>query len=134
DREITASLERINDARKASGVTQDDGDRDHKAAPSPASIDTSVRADQLVALNERLLAWPAEFTPHPRLAKQLERRREAVGASGGIDWGHAESLAFASLLAEGVGVRLTGQDAERGTFSHRHAVLHDVKSGARYVP
>ena len=60
---------------------------------------------------------------HPRLAKQLERRREAMGDAGGIDWGHAEALAFASLLVEGVDVRLTGQDAERGTFSHRHAVL-----------
>ena len=53
-----------------------------------------------------------------------------MGEAGGIDWGHAEALAFASLLADGIGVRLTGQDAERGTFSHRHAVLHDAKTGA----
>ena len=57
-----------------------------------------------------------------------------MGDAGGIDWGHAEALAFASLLAEGTSVRLTGQDAERGTFSHRHAVLHDVENGRTYAP
>jgi 2-oxoglutarate dehydrogenase E1 component len=105
--------------------------------PTPTSmpaVDTSVRAELLVSLNERLLTWPAEFTPHPRLAKQLERRREALGEAGGIDWGHAEALAFASLVSEGVDVRLSGQDAERGTFTHRHAVLNDVNTGAKYTP
>jgi 2-oxoglutarate dehydrogenase E1 component len=95
---------------------------------------TAVRAEVLVALNERLLTWPEHFKVHPRLAKQLERRRDAVGEGGGIDWGHAEALAFASLLADGVDVRLTGQDSERGTFSHRHAVLHDVETGQSWVP
>jgi 2-oxoglutarate dehydrogenase E1 component len=80
------------------------------------------------------LHWPAGFQPHPRLAKQLERRREAIGPQGGIDWGHAETLAFASLLADGTSIRLSGQDAERGTFSHRHTVLHDVNSGSTYTP
>ncbi|MCC6316678.1 MAG: 2-oxoglutarate dehydrogenase E1 component [Gemmatimonadaceae bacterium] len=106
-----------------------------KGTPSSMpAIETAVRAESLVALNEQLLAWPASHTPHPRLAKQLERRREAMGEAGGIDWGHAEALAFASLLTEGVNVRLTGQDAERGTFSHRHAVLNDVNTGAKYTP
>jgi 2-oxoglutarate dehydrogenase E1 component len=104
------------------------------AAPPPGTIETAVRAEQLVMLNEQLLSWPSEFHPHPRLAKQLERRREALGDAGGIDWGHAEALAFASLLAEGTSVRLSGQDAERGTFSHRHAVLHDIESGRQYAP
>ncbi|MGQ0639833.1 MAG: 2-oxoglutarate dehydrogenase E1 component [Gemmatimonadaceae bacterium] len=98
------------------------------------TVDTAVRAEQLVALNERLLAWPASFNVHPRLAKQLERRREALGEGGGIDWGHAEALAFASILADGTHVRFTGQDSERGTFSHRHAVLHDTENGATYIP
>lgn len=66
--------------------------------------------------------------------KTLRRRREAVGEAGGIDWGHAEALAFGSLLVEGVSVRLTGQDVERGTFSHRQAVLHDAETGDQYVP
>ncbi|MEP7380394.1 MAG: 2-oxoglutarate dehydrogenase E1 component [Gemmatimonadota bacterium] len=105
--------------------------------PTPSAMPavvTAVRAESLIALNERLLTWPAEFTPHPRLAKQLERRREALGEGGGIDWGHAEALAFASLVAEGIDVRLSGQDAERGTFTHRHAVLNDVTNGAKYTP
>ena len=70
---------------------------------------------------------------NPKLAKQLERRREAM-REGGIDWGQAESLAFASLLGEGIPIRLSGQDTERGTFSHRHAVLHDPVSGETYTP
>jgi len=71
---------------------------------------------------------------HPKLARQLERRRETLGPDGGIDWGQAEALAFASLIAEGVPVRVTGQDSERGTFSHRHLVLHDVETGERHAP
>jgi 2-oxoglutarate dehydrogenase E1 component len=70
---------------------------------------------------------------HPKLAKQLERRLQAI-EEGGIDWGQAEALAFASLLVEGLPIRLTGQDTERGTFSHRHLVLHDYENGLRYAP
>src|SRR5262249_47008196 len=69
-----------------------------------------------------------------KLQKLLERRRPALGEHGEIDWGHAEALAWASLLMEGVSVRISGQDAERGTFSHRQAVLHDSTSGATYTP
>ena len=79
------------------------------------ALETAVGAERLAELNEALLAWPADFEPNPRLAKQLERRREALGPEGGIDWGHAETLAFASILAEGIPVRLTGQDVERST-------------------
>jgi 2-oxoglutarate dehydrogenase E1 component len=64
----------------------------------------------------------------------LERRRDALGDAGGVDWGHAEALAFGSLLREGISVRMSGQDCERGTFSHRHAVLSDVQTGAKYTP
>src|SRR6185436_13174697 len=64
---------------------------------------------------------------------QLERRRDTV-RDGGIDWGQAEALAFASLLTEGVPLRLTGQDTERGTFSHRHLVLHDAATGEMICP
>lgn len=95
---------------------------------------TAVSADVLEALNEQLLAVPEGFTVHPKLKRQLERRRTAMGSDGGIDWGHAEALAFASLLTEGTPIRLTGQDTERGTFSHRHLVLHDAASGERVCP
>ncbi|HEU4698374.1 MAG TPA: multifunctional oxoglutarate decarboxylase/oxoglutarate dehydrogenase thiamine pyrophosphate-binding subunit/dihydrolipoyllysine-residue succinyltransferase subunit [Gemmatimonadales bacterium] len=99
-----------------------------------AAIDTRVPADALARLNERLLAWPEGFTVNPKLKRQLERRRTAAGPEGGIDWGHAEALAFASLLVEGTPLRLTGQDVERGTFSHRHALLHDVDTNAEFAP
>jgi 2-oxoglutarate dehydrogenase E1 component len=102
--------------------------------PRQRAVETAVPGERLVAINDALLQWPADFTPHPRLAKQLERRRDAMGPEGGIDWGHAEALAYGSLVSEGISVRLTGQDAERGTFSHRHAVLNDVETGRKYAP
>jgi 2-oxoglutarate dehydrogenase E1 component len=94
---------------------------------------TAVPADRLRALDRELLALPEEFTVNPKLARQLERRTAALG-EGGIDWGHAESLAIASLLVEGIPVRFTGQDTERGTFSHRHLVFHDARTDERYAP
>jgi 2-oxoglutarate dehydrogenase E1 component len=84
-------------------------------------------------LNNELLTVPNDFRVHPKLMKQLLRRGEAI-ESGQIDWGQAEALAFASLLGEGIPIRLTGQDTERGTFSHRHLVLHDAENGAVHVP
>jgi 2-oxoglutarate dehydrogenase E1 component len=94
---------------------------------------TAVAADRLRALNEELLQVPEHFTIHPKLKSQLERRLQTI-EEGGIDWGQAEALAFGSLLVEGIPIRLTGQDTERGTFSHRHAVLHDVHTGETYTP
>jgi 2-oxoglutarate dehydrogenase E1 component len=102
-------------------------------SPSP-EVKTAVSADRLRGLNDDLLRMPDGFTVHPKLLKQLERRREALGADGGIDWAQAEGLAYASLLSEGTPIRLTGQDAERGTFSQRHLVLHDFKTGQRISP
>lgn len=95
---------------------------------------TAVPAETLIALNDQLLTYPEGFTVHPKLVRQLERRRTTMGPEGGIDWGHAEALAFASLVTEGVPIRLTGQDSERGTFSHRHLVLHDAVNGATTCP
>lgn len=100
----------------------------------PASVATAVAAQTLQSLNESLLRWPDGFKPNSRVARTLLRRRDAMGDAGGIDWGQAESLALASLLLEGTSVRLTGQDVERGTFSHRQDVLHDSESGETYVP
>jgi 2-oxoglutarate dehydrogenase E1 component len=98
------------------------------------TVATAVPSEQLLALNDQLLEVPAGFTPNPKLMKQLERRRTAIRQPGGIDWGHAEGLALASLLTEGVSIRLTGQDSERGTFSHRHLVLHDSETGETVTP
>ena len=102
-------------------------------ASSTAEVVTAVGADRLRELNDELLAVPEGFTVNQKLAKQLERRRDALD-QGGIDWGQAEELAFASLLVEGIPVRLTGQDTERGTFSHRHLVVHDAQNGQAYAP
>ncbi|MBO0792072.1 MAG: 2-oxoglutarate dehydrogenase E1 component, partial [Ktedonobacteraceae bacterium] len=94
-----------------------------------------VPAEQLKAYNEELLSWPKNFSPNPKLARILQRRKSALEQpERGIDWGHAEALAFASILADGVPIRLTGQDAERGTFNHRHAVLHSQDHGEVYIP
>ena len=101
---------------------------------APGEADTAVSASELESLNEALLKWPADFKPNSRVARTLVRRRDAMGDAGGIDWGHAESLALGSLLIDGTSVRLTGQDVERGTFSHRQDVLHDADSGKTYVP
>ncbi len=102
--------------------------------PSAAEPETGVPAGSLAQLNEQLLAVPDGFTVHPKLKKQLERRRESLHVAGGIEWAHAEALALASLLTEGTPIRLTGQDTERGTFSQRHLVLHDAVTGARWAP
>jgi multifunctional 2-oxoglutarate metabolism enzyme len=142
-------------------------------SPSP-EVSTAVPADRLRELGEELLKVPAGFTVHPKLVKQLDRRREALLATpdvaqsnggaattnGGaptngtpaaeqgatpaagtpsppapaLDWAHGEALAFASLLTEGTPIRLTGQDTERGTFSQRHLVLHDAKTGQTVCP
>jgi 2-oxoglutarate dehydrogenase E1 component len=123
----------IKAANEAGAVEQSTGEYQLDRSPSP-EVQTAVSAERLLSLNEELLRAPDGFTVHPKLLKQLERRREAVGPDGGIDWAHAESLAFASLLTEGVPVRLTGQDVERGTFSQRHLVLHDAKTGQSISP
>ncbi len=93
-----------------------------------------VSAEQVTQWTEELLKRPEGFTPNAKLERLLQRYRTAIGAEGGIDWGQAEALAFASILAQGIPIRLTGQDTERGTFSHRHAVLHDEQTGQRYIP
>src|SRR5437588_174748 len=98
-----------------------------------AEIVTAVAAELLRELDRERVSVPEGFTIHPKLKKQLDRREQAV-EQGGIDWGQGESLAFASLLTEGIPIRLTGQDTERGTFSHRHDVLHDPNTGETYTP
>ena len=116
-------------------VEQATGEYQLDRSPSP-EVDTSVPAERLRALGLELLHTPEGFSVHPKLSKQLERRRDALaeGADPHIDWAHAEALAFASLLCEGTPVRLTGQDTERGTFSQRHMVLHDSKTGRAFCP
>jgi 2-oxoglutarate dehydrogenase E1 component len=122
---LKARISSSHEAEHATGEYQ----LDRTASPE---VKTAVSADRLQVLNEELLAVPDGFTIHPKLAKQFEQRREALSDAGGIVWAHAESLAFASLLTEGIPIRLTGQDTERGTFSQRHLVLHDPKTGQEH--
>jgi multifunctional 2-oxoglutarate metabolism enzyme len=111
-------------------TTSSTGELDRSASPP---VETAVSEEKLGELNEALLEVPESFTIHRKLRKPLGNRGEALD-QGGIEFGHAEALAFASLLTEGVHIRLTGQDTERGTFSHRHLVLHDEKTGLPYCP
>ena len=148
---------------------QSTGEHQLDRTQSP-DVSTAVPVARLRVLGEALLRVPEGFTVHPKLVKQLERRRAALGAGDAsaasangsasslaadasgradaseragtsndgetprIDWAHAEALAFASLLTEGTPIRLTGQDTERGTFSQRHMVLHDAKTGQTVCP
>ncbi|MEO6598048.1 MAG: multifunctional oxoglutarate decarboxylase/oxoglutarate dehydrogenase thiamine pyrophosphate-binding subunit/dihydrolipoyllysine-residue succinyltransferase subunit, partial [Planctomycetota bacterium] len=88
---------------------------------------------ELQRLNARLLDWPADFTPHPKVKGVLGRRAEMLAGKTPIDFATAETLAFASLVTTGVNVRLAGQDSGRGTFSQRHAALYDASNGKRLV-
>lgn len=97
-------------------------------------VDTRVPKELLTKWSDELIRVEPGFTPNPKLARQFERRKAAFDGEGEVDWGLAEALAFCSLLAEGTPIRLTGQDSERGTFSHRHLVLHDPKTQATFTP
>ena len=129
---VTSELKQAHEALKATFGTPPSGDG-RIPYSSGDSVVTAVAADRLNTLNEELLRVPERFTIHQKLKNQLDRRLKTI-ESGGIDWGQAEALAFGSLLVEGIPIRLTGQDSERGTFSHRHAVLHDVNTGETHTP
>jgi multifunctional 2-oxoglutarate metabolism enzyme len=96
-------------------------------------VETGVPRETLDHILRTATSWPDTFTVHPKLARQLEKRGEAL-AEDAVDWATGEALAFGSLLMEGAPVRLTGQDVRRGTFSQRHAVLVDHRTEARYYP
>jgi 2-oxoglutarate dehydrogenase E1 component len=132
--EVEAELRAAHDRLKASFG---DGMKTEPEGVIPFSVgadpETAVPADRLRSLTDELLRVPETFTVHPKLARQLERRRTALD-EGTIDWGQAESLAFASLIVEGIPIRLTGQDTQRGTFAQRHLVLHDAHTGETYTP
>jgi 2-oxoglutarate dehydrogenase E1 component len=115
------------------GQGTDDGEPELDRTPS-REPKTAVSEDTLRSLNDQLLKLPDDFNVNRKLKSQLERRRQSLEEEGGIDWAHAESLAWASLLNQGVPVRLTGQDTVRGTFSQRHLVFHDAKSGETLCP
>lgn len=97
-------------------------------------VPTNVSREEVATVAERLTTVPKDFTVHPKLAKLLEQRAEMARGERPVDWGMAETLAYATLVNNGTPVRITGQDSRRGTFSHRHAVLVDAKNGTDYSP
>jgi 2-oxoglutarate dehydrogenase E1 component len=136
--EMSAALKQLREKMEAGeyedptvNTTSSTGELLDRTASPP--VDTAVPAEKLRELNQELLKTPDGFNVHRKLRRPLSRRVEAI-EEGGIDFGQAEALAFGSLLTEGVHIRLTGQDTERGTFSHRHLVLHDENTGLKYTP
>jgi 2-oxoglutarate dehydrogenase E1 component len=105
-------------------------------AGAAAQAVTAVPVERLRALNEALLSRPEGFTMHRKLERAREKRKEVLVRADErtIDWSTAEELAFASILEDGISIRLTGEDVERGTFSQRHAVFHDANTGKQFVP
>lgn len=99
-----------------------------------APVDTGVERERLTHLMLGQTRLPEDFTPHRKIARQLRTFEKMAHGQAPLNWGAAELAAFATLLAEGVPVRITGQDSQRGTFSHRHATLHDVENGSQYIP
>jgi 2-oxoglutarate dehydrogenase E1 component len=97
-------------------------------------VKTSVEMGRLRALGKAITSYPADWVLHPRVLAIMQARERMVSGDLALDWGAAETLAYASIVQEGYPVRLTGQDSGRGTFFHRHAVLHDQATGRRYVP
>lgn len=97
-------------------------------------VDTGVKPEVAAELMKRLSSLPSDFTPNKKITRLLKQRIEMGEGTRPFNWGGAEALAFGSLVIQNVRVRLTGQDCGRGTFNHRHAVLHDTETGRRYMP
>jgi len=129
-------LDRLTKIRK--GVTEGTESFEEPAEEPRAprrEVQTAVTPDELRIYQAAIHATPEGFSPNSKLKRQWDKRSKVLDEPDGlIDWAHAEALAFAAILADGHPIRLTGQDAERGTFSQRHLVLHDAKTGARFTP
>ncbi|HRX90127.1 MAG TPA: 2-oxoglutarate dehydrogenase E1 component [Steroidobacteraceae bacterium] len=97
-------------------------------------IESGVELPRLKALGERIVSVPEGFELHPRVGQVMSNRAKMLAGELSLDWGCAETLAYASVLEEGYSIRLTGQDSGRGTFFHRHSVLHEQNTGAEYIP
>ncbi|MEC5423756.1 2-oxoglutarate dehydrogenase E1 component [Virgibacillus sp. C22-A2] len=97
-------------------------------------FETAVELDALKALNQGLLKRPDGFNGYKKLEKILKRREKVLEEGNKADWGAGEALAYASILRDGIPIRLTGQDTERGTFAHRHIVLYDTETSEKYSP
>ena len=109
--------------------------KNYVGGPEPLDeVETNVDKQTLATLLAAQTQLPADFQPHPKIQRMLEVRKEMAAGEHALDWAAAEPLAFATLATKGVRVRLSGQDCGRGTFSHRHAVLHDFNDGHLFTP
>jgi 2-oxoglutarate dehydrogenase E1 component len=136
ERTLLTQARAVLDAANAASAQQSDDliAEETKVGPESAVRYVAPSALEIQRLNAQTTDLPASFTLHRNLARVIQRRREVSQTDGLVDWGHAETLALASVLADGIPVRLSGQDSERGTFSHRHAVLHDTVTGNTFIP
>ncbi|BBH20765.1 2-oxoglutarate dehydrogenase E1 component [Paenibacillus baekrokdamisoli] len=120
--------------------TVKESDQTHRKIEEPGrrrqkkELATAVPLKKLKSINEELLKWPNGFNVYEKLERILMRRAAALDEGGKVDWGLAETLAFATILEGGKPIRLSGQDSERATFAFRNLVLHDIKTGETYCP
>jgi 2-oxoglutarate dehydrogenase E1 component len=133
---VSASTGRLQEAYKS--VKQSHGNgmiaKISQAPALPTATLVPIDKQTLLKWSDEIVTTPDGFNVNKKLTTQFERRKGVIAQKGLVDWGMAESLAFGSLLVSGVPIRITGQDTERGTFSHRHAVLHDPSTNAEYIP
>ena len=131
-RQLDASLEKVRTVKKSSTF---EGSMAIRQIPYDFSpVETAVPLAELEKVMHALSTWPEGFNLNSKIRRQVENKKKNFKSKHGIDWALAEQLAFGSLMLEGTPVRLSGQDSERGTFSHRHAVWYDSKDRTRYVP
>jgi 2-oxoglutarate dehydrogenase E1 component len=131
-RQLDASLEKVRTVKKSSTF---EGSMAVRQIPYDfTAVGTSVAKKELDKVMKALSTCPEDFKLNPKIKRQVDAKAKNYKAGQGIDWGLAELLAFGSLMLEGTPVRLSGQDSERGTFSHRHAVWYDSDDRTRYVP
>ncbi|MCJ7841171.1 2-oxoglutarate dehydrogenase E1 component [Lederbergia sp. NSJ-179] len=135
DKKIFQTLQKEYD-RAAKNVDERDISMNPPENVMKALLDeqTAVSEEDLKRINDALLDWPKDFNVFHKLSRILKRRESAFSGKGKIDWAHAESLAFATILRDGTPIRFTGQDTQRGTFAQRHLVLHDEKNGQELIP
>ncbi|MDH4225198.1 MAG: 2-oxoglutarate dehydrogenase E1 component [Deltaproteobacteria bacterium] len=132
---LTAELELMKNGgvEKKAGGLKGSWEGLKRGDPEREIVETDVNREVLEAITDALTGVPDGFTPHPRVAKLLETRRQMMAGAVPVDWGMGELLAYGSLLMEGLDIRLSGQDCRRGTFSHRHANLVDANTGKDYI-
>ncbi|CDO06584.1 multifunctional oxoglutarate decarboxylase/oxoglutarate dehydrogenase thiamine pyrophosphate-binding subunit/dihydrolipoyllysine-residue succinyltransferase subunit [Mycolicibacterium cosmeticum] len=133
-RDYQGQLERVfNEVRELEKHTIEPSESVEADQLAPKGVNTAVDKSLLARIGDAHLAAPDGFNVHPRVQPVLDKRRE-MAYEGKIDWAFAELLALGTLVAEGKTVRLTGQDVQRGTFTQRHAVIVDRKTGAEFTP